>query len=237
MKAGDCRSVQFISTEMKRGEYEFSLVTMKGKIPSGSEGNIVVEQCFAEMSESINLLESPSPFVVYDCVDMAYGFGDHLGAFFWVLPALLDNIGIIVAARAESLPNMKGLANFIGPWLPILFMESIEAIWSQLDEDGLDLRNLLDKTMRCRNLVRLGQGRYKPVPIVILGSRQTGRQFKSGNRFNRTSDVDYATIGGGNRVFSRTVQRCFLQDRIPQNCREEFPTFAGVNSPEMQRPL
>ena len=34
-----------------------------------------------------------------------------------------------------------------------------------------------------------------------------------------------------------SVKLLFLQDRVPQNCKQEFPTFAGVNSPEMQRPL
>jgi hypothetical protein len=32
-------------------------------------------------------------------------------------------------------------------------------------------------------------------------------------------------------------QYCFLQDKIPQNCKEEFPAFARVNSPELQKPL
>ena len=195
MKKDNYHGMQLITNNIKIKEYEFFVVTMKGTIPRGSEGNLIVEECFRKMSENINLLESPSPFLVYNCLDIDYDFGDHMGAFFWVLPALLDNIGIIVAARGETLSNMKYLASFIGSWLPIIFMESIENIWSQLDEKGLELKTLQDKTKQCRDIVRSSQDREKPIPIVIYGSRQTGWQFKSGNYSRKTSDIDYGIIG------------------------------------------
>ncbi len=195
MKQDRSKGLLITTGSIRLKEYEFFLVSMKGTIPRGSEGNSTVEDCFRKMSENINLLESPSPFVVYDFLGIDYDFGDHLGAFFWVLPALLDNVGIIVAARSESLSNMKCLASFIGSWLPILFMESTESIWSQLDAKGLELKELLDKTRKCRDIVRSSQDREKPIPLVVFGSRQTGMQYRSGKRFQKTSDIDYGTIG------------------------------------------
>jgi len=195
MKNDKYRDVLLTTSNVKIKEYEFSCIRIHGTIPAGSEGNRIVEDCFRTMSEEVNLLESPSPIVVYDYLNLNYDFGDHLGAFFWVLPALLDNVGIVVSATGETLSNLRDLADFIGLWLPILFMESIESVWCQLEENGSELRHLLEKTKQCRDIVRLSKDRESPIPIVLLGSRQTNWQYRTGKPWKRSSDLDYGTVG------------------------------------------
>jgi hypothetical protein len=66
--------------------------------------------------------------------------------------------------------------------------------------------------------------------IEAAGMVLTRQQGSLKNRIHASLAKYGVTIEGASYT-------CFLQDRIPQNCRQEFPTFAGVNSPEMQRPL
>ena len=88
---------------------------------TGSDGNNEVGVAFSAMSNELDLLASPTRQVIYDFVNCEYTFGDHLGGFFWVLPALLDGVAILVAAQEPTQSRLKSLANFIGSWLPINF--------------------------------------------------------------------------------------------------------------------
>ena len=113
---------------LKLKESPVPVVAFDGQIAPGSDGNEEVAIAFSAMSNELDLLASPTRQVIYDFVNCEYTFGDHLGGFFWVLPALLDGVAIVVAAQETNQSKLRDLANFIGSWLPIEFYDSMEDI-------------------------------------------------------------------------------------------------------------
>jgi hypothetical protein len=182
------------TTNMEIGCYRFPIVQLEGRIPEGTTGNSTINSCFRQMSEQVDL-SSSSKIVVFDFLNVQYDYGDHLGAFFWVLPALLDHVGIAVAANGSTLSGLKSLASFIGSWLPITFMASMEEIWVELRNNSQTIRDLSEKTKLCQKQVSTIINQNHELKIVLFGSRQTGLQFKSRNAFNPDSDMDFGAIG------------------------------------------
>jgi hypothetical protein len=191
------------------------LVGVAGAVPPGSEGNSVVAAAFDQMSQAVDIQRSGRRLLVYDMTDLRYEFGDHLGAFFWNLPALLDGVAIMVAATGDTRRNLASLQRFIGPWLPIGFYDSVAAISALVRDGSGPVEVLSRKREACSQ-----QGRAFPpgetgVQVVGLGSRQTGKQYRTGQRCRNDSDLDLGVVGGPRELALLTAKLRDQPDLMP----------------------
>ncbi|NTV79820.1 MAG: hypothetical protein HGA24_00125 [Candidatus Aminicenantes bacterium] len=182
------------------------VVRIAGTLPSGSKGNDKMSACFRNVSNAVDFQESSSRKIVYDMTDLRYDFGDHLGAFLWNLPALLDGISILVATTGRTRDNLESLSVFIGPWLPIAFFESVELIAEGIREDTKMMAWLEEKRKVCSQQGQSIPPRETGTAVVVLGSRQTGHQFRTHNEPLPDADLDCGVIGGPRQLAILTLK-------------------------------
>ncbi len=180
--------------------YQLPLVKLEGFIPPGSDGNSVIASIFRQILSQVDIQASQSKILIYDLLGVDYSFGDHVGAFLWVLPALVDGVSIMVAADDETRSGLMSLADFIGAWLPVAFFESTKQIASELQQETPVTKELFEKAEHCRRLVHTNSQDDTGLHIVLFGSRQTGWQYKSGKQWRKDSDMDFGTIGGPREI-------------------------------------
>ena len=109
--------------------------------------------------------------------DLRYEFGDHLGAFLWNLPTLLDGVAVMIAATGTTRTNLVSLREFIGPWSPVAFFDSVDAISRHIRDTTEAIRGLAGKRDACAQRGRVFMASDTGVKIVLLGSRQLGQQY------------------------------------------------------------
>jgi hypothetical protein len=182
--------------EMKESAGSIPIVKISGILPSGSNGNETMSTCFLKVSREVDIQASPSRKLIYDMTGLRYDFGDHIGAFLWNLPALLDGVSIMVAATGSTRKNLESLSEFIGAWLPIAFFESLEQIAAQILEDSKIFGFLEEKRTRCSQKGQVIAAGDSGTEVVILGSRQTGYQYRTHLKPRQYSDIDCGVVGG-----------------------------------------
>ena len=176
------------------GTADIPLVSLSGTVLSGSEGNAFVAAAFGELSRQVDIQACSQRLIAYDWTALKYDFGDHLGAFFWNQPALLDGVAILVAAGEATRRNLESLRQFIGPWLPVQFYDSVDAISAAVQ--GPALSRLVALRDTCSQRGRVIAASESGVHIVLLGSRQLGFQFRTRAACKTESDLDCAVVGG-----------------------------------------
>ena len=182
------------------------LVKIAGLVPPGSEGNAVVAACFDEVSRAVDIQSSPLRFLVYDLTDLRYEFGDHVGAFLWNLPTLLDGVAVMVAATGTTRSNLVSLHQFIGLWSPVGFFDSVDAISGHLRETTQAVRGLSSKRDSCGQRGQVMMPSDTGVEVVLLGSRQIGQQYRTGRTCRDESDLDCGVVGGPRELALLTVK-------------------------------
>ncbi len=148
--------------EMKDSAWSIPIVKIAGLLPSGSDGNGTMSTCFFNVSRVVDFQASPSRKLIYDMTDLRYDFGDHIGAFLWNLPALLDGVSIMVPATGST-PKARKLYFWLDQFLG---RAPIQERGVQMEEkkigviiyyfgkianplDNLNLRKRLHKKCRC----------------------------------------------------------------------------------------
>jgi hypothetical protein len=139
-------------------------------------------------------------------MDLQYEFGDHLGAFLWNLPALLDGVVVMVAATGKTRRNLMSLQQFIGSWIPVGFYDSVDAISAQVREKTEALQVLLAKRDACAQRGRVIMPSNTGVNVVLLGSRQVGQQYRTGRTCRDDSDLDCGVVGGPRELALLTIK-------------------------------
>lgn len=192
--------------EMKDSAWSIPIVKIAGILPSGSDGNETMSTCFLNVSRVVDFQASPSRKLIYDMTGLRYDFGDHIGAFLWNLPALLDGVSIMVAATGSTRENLESLSEFIGAWLPIAFFESLEQIATHVREKSKVIGLLEEKRMRCSQQGQIIAAEDTGIEVVVLGSRQTGYQYRTHNKPLRNSDMDCGVVGGPRELAILTLK-------------------------------
>jgi hypothetical protein len=182
------------------------VIRIGGLVPPGSAGNVVVAECFGHLSQVVDIQSSPRRLLVYDMTDLQYDFGDHLGAFLWNLPALLDGVAVMVAATGKTRRNLVSLQQFIGPWIPLGFYDSVDAISTDVRERTEALQVLSDKRDACVQRGQVIMPSDTGVNVVLLGSSQVGRQYRTGRTCRDDSDLDCGVVGGPRELALLTVK-------------------------------
>jgi hypothetical protein len=160
--------------------------------------------------------------------DLEYRFGDHLGAFFWNLPALLDGVGIIVAATGRTRHHLESLRQFIGSWLPVVFYDSIAAISAHIRDTTEPIRVLLAKRDACSQRGQVFMPGETGVTVVILGSRQTGHQYQTGKSCRENSDLDCGVVGGPKDLAVLTSKMSDQPGLVPNVEHPPSTTYASA---------
>ena len=165
-----------------------------------------MERCFDDISERIDLSSPDVDLLVYNLTDLRYDFGDRLGAYIWILPALLDGVRIIVAATGQTRANLESLYQFMGTWLPLAFRDSIAEVESEIGYGS----ETMDMTARKRDACSQ-QGQFIPpeetgVQVVVFGSRQLGMQYRTRKLPRRRCDVDIGVVGGPRELAILTLK-------------------------------
>jgi len=158
------------------------------------------------MSVVVDIQSSPRRVLVYDMTDLQYEFGDHLGAFFWNLPALLDGVAVMVAATGETRRNIVSLRQFIGPWIPVGIYDSIDAISAHVRDSTEVFKVVASKRDACAQRGRVIEPSDTGVSVVLLGSRQVGQQYRTGRTCGDDSDLDCGVVGGPRELALLTVK-------------------------------
>ncbi|MGH9668555.1 MAG: hypothetical protein ACRD3A_00385 [Terriglobales bacterium] len=206
---------------------DLPLLRIAGSVPPGSEGNAVVAACFNQISETVDIAAFAGRLLVYDMTGLRYEFGDHVGAFFWNLPALLDGVAILVAATGDTRRNLESLRQFVGAWLPLGLYDSLPAISAHIRDVGGPLNVLADKRDAC---AQRGQAlTLGPVKIVLLGSRQTGQQYRTRRKHREKSDLDCGVVGGPKELAVLTMKFRRQPGVLPN---VEHPPIKVYSSPE-----
>lgn len=207
---------------------EVPLVRISGTVPSGSEGNAIVSACFDQLSQSVDIQSSALRLLVYDMTDLRYDFGDHLGAFFWNLPALLDGVAIVVAATGKTRRNLESLQEFIGPWLPLAFYDSLDAISAQIRDAIEPIHALWAKRDACTQRGQVFMPGDTGVTAVFLGSRQTGHQYRTCRKYREGSDLDLGVVGGPKDLALLTVKMRNQPGLVPNVEHPPIKTYSSV---------
>lgn len=192
--------------EMRESTCSIPVVKIGGILPSGSDGNETMSTCFLKVSKGVDFQASPSRKLIYDMTGLRYDFGDHIGAFLWNLPALLDGVTIMVAATGSTRENLESLSEFIGAWLPIAFFESLEQIAAHIRENSKIIGLLEEKRLRCSQKGQVIAAEDTATGVVVLGSRQTGYQYRTHHRPLRDSDMDCGVVGGPKELAVLTLK-------------------------------
>ena len=182
------------------------VVQISGTVPPGSDGNDVMARCFGDISERIDLGSADVDVLVYDLTDLRYDFGDHLGAFLWNLPALLDGVRIMVAATGATRANLESLNEFMGSWLPLAFCDSVASIESEIDSRSQTMNLIARKRDACSQQGHVIPPSETGVQVVVFGSRQLGMQYRTGNPFAKRCDIDYGVVGGPRELALLTLK-------------------------------
>jgi hypothetical protein len=177
-------------------EMAIPLIKLSGVVPPGTDGNDTISVCWDQISRSVDILAAPGRTLVYDFTDLRYSLGDHLGAFLWVLPTLLDGVSIMIATSGKTRGNLESLYEFIGSWLPVGFFGSVDEIRRHVRDQTDDLQQLCVKRERCTQFGRVIPPSETATKIVLFGSRQTGRQYKTRQFCKEYSDTDAGVVGG-----------------------------------------
>jgi hypothetical protein len=214
--------------EMKDSAWSIPIVKITGLLPSGSDGNETMSTCFLNVSRVVDFQASPSRKLIYDMTNLRYDFGDHIGAFLWNLPALLDGVSIMVAATGSTRENLESLSGFIGAWLPIAFFESLEQIATHIREKSKVIGLLEEKRMRCSQQGQIIAAEDTGTEVVVLGSRQTGYQYRTHNKPLRNSDMDCGVVGGPRELAILTLKMSNQSDLIEKVKHPPIRTYASV---------
>lgn len=210
------------------------VVTMAGLVPPGSEGNAAMAACFDQISQAVDIQSSTRRLLVYDMTELRYDFGDHLGAFLWNLPALLDGVAILVAATGQTRRNLETLQKFIGSWLPVGFYDSIAAISADVRDARPSVQMLSAKRDQCAQRGQVFRPGETAVKIVFLGSRQTGQQYRTGRRFREGSDLDCGVVGGPRELALLTAKMSRQPDLVPDVAHPPIKTFVSAQEATAQ---
>jgi hypothetical protein len=192
----------------------------------------VLRQCFANISERIDLASANVDVLAYDMKDLHYGFGDCLGAYLWILPALLDGVGIMVAANGQTRANLESLNEFVGTWLPLAFFDSVASIASEVDSSSQTLNLIARKRDSCSQQGQVVPAGETGVPVVVFGSRQLGVQYRTGKPFGKRSDLDVGVIGGPRELALLTHKTGRGGRRIPDMRHPPTKAFASAQEVE-----
>ena len=206
---------------------EVPLVRIAGLVPAGSEGNAVVAACFDEVSRAVDIQASPRRLLVYDMTDLRYEFGDHLGAFLWNLPTLLDGVAVMVAATGATRRNLVSLHDFMGSWSPVGFFDSVDAISGHIRETSAAVRGLAIKRDACAQRGRVFMPSDTGVEIVLLGSRQVGQQYRTGTTCRNDSDLDCGVVGGPRELALLTVKMSNQPGLVPNVGHPPIKTYSS----------
>jgi hypothetical protein len=146
---------------------------------------------------------------------LRYEFGDHVGAFLWNVPTLLDGVAVMVAATGTTRRNLVSLHDFMGSWLPVEFFDSVEMVAAHIRDSTEAVRVVSDKRDACSQRGQAWGPSDTGVKIVLLGSRQIGRQFRTGNAVRDDSDLDCGVVGGPNELAMLTIKMFNRPDLMP----------------------
>ena len=204
------------------------LVRIAGLVPPGSEGNAVIAACFHQISQAVDIQSSARRLLVYDMTDLRYEFGDHLGAFLWNLPALLDGVAIMVAAAGDTRRNLESLQQFVGPWLPVGFYDSVDAISAHIRDTTDPIQVLSDKRDACAQRGQVIMPGDTGVKIVLLGSRQTGQQYRTCGRVRKDSDLDCGVVGGPKELAVLTMKMSSQPGLVPNVEHPPIKTYSSA---------
>jgi len=160
--------------------------------------------------------------------DLRYEFGDHLGAFLWNLPALLDGVAIMVAATGDTGSNLESLQQFIGSWLPVGFYGSLDAISAHIGDAAEPIRVLSEKRDACTQRGRVIMPGDTGVKIVFLGSRQTGQQYRTRRRCREDSDLDLGVVGGPKELAVLTMKMSSQPGLVPNVAHPPIKTYSSA---------
>jgi hypothetical protein len=217
---------------LEAADQSVPVVQISGTVPPGSEGNEVMGQCFADISEGIDLASDYVDVLVYDLTDLRYEFGDSLAAYLWILPALLDGVCIMVAATGETRANLESLSEFVGTWLPLAFFDSVSLIKSEIDSRSQTMNLIARKRDECSQQGQVIPAEETGVPVVMFGSRQLGVQYRTGNPCGKNSDLDVGVIGGPRELGLLTMKLSQGGRRMPN--MEHPPTKAFASAQEVE---
>ncbi len=215
-------------TTLAAGDQGIPVVQISGTVPPGSDGNNVMEKCFANISERIDLGSADVDVLVYDLTDLRYDFGDHLGAFLWILPALLDGVRIMVAATGETRANLESLNQFMGTWLPIAFCDSVASIESEIDSRSQTMTLIARKRDACSQQGQVIPPSETRVQVVVFGSRQLGMKYRTGNSPGKRCDMDYGVVGGPRELAILTVKSGSGEGQLPNLEHPPSKAFASA---------
>jgi len=204
------------------------VVRIGGLVPPGSAGNVVVAACFDHISQVVDIQSSARGLLVYDMTDLQYEFGDHLGAFLWNLPALLDGVAVMVAATGETRRNLVSLQQFIGSWIPVGFCDSVDEISAHVRERTEALQVLLDKRDACAQRGQVIMPSDTGVSVVLLGSRQVGQQYRTGRTCRDDSDLDCGVVGGPRELALLTVKMRSPSHLMPNVEHPPIKTYSST---------
>ncbi len=203
------------------------VIKISGTVPPGSDGNDVMARCFADISDRVDLSSPSVDVLIYDLTGLDYDFGDHLGAFLWNLPALLDGVCIMVAATGVTRENLESLSEFIGPWLPLAFCDSVDSVARELEARSKTVTQIADKRDACSQQGKVIPAGETGVPVVMFGSRQLGTQFRTGNSPGKTCDMDTGVVGGPRELALLTLK---MESREIQMPNMEHPPSKAFES-------
>ncbi len=209
-------------------------VSITGTVPPGSEGNSVVGGCFNQMSQAVDIQSSTQRLLVYDMTHLRYEFGDHLGAFFWNLPTLLDGVAILVAATGATRRNLESLQEFIGAWLPVGFYDSLDAISAHVRDSTESIQVLSQKSDACSQRDRIIAPNETGVTVVLLGSRQTGQQYRTYTQCREDSDLDCGVVGGPKELAVLTMKMSNQPGLVPNVGHPPIKTYSSVKEATAQ---
>lgn len=215
-------------SKLRIGSGVVPVVKIDGLVPPGSEGNSVVESCFNHMYQALNIPASKLRLLIYDMNQLQYEFGDHLGAYLWNQPALLDGVAIIVVSSGSTLCNLLSLRDFIGSWIPVCFYDSIEAISADVVKEANAIKMLMDKRDACSMRGRVIPTSRTGVRVVLLGSRQTGEQYQTGRRFHAESDLDCGVVGGPQELAILSTKQSYMPGNIANLNHPPIKTFSSI---------
>jgi hypothetical protein len=101
-----------------------------------------------------------------------------------------------MGSTSDTRRNLASLQRFIGAWLPIAFHDSVEAITTHIGDAAGPVAVLSRKRDACSQQGRAFSPGETGVQVVLLGSRQTGKQYRTGKRCQNDSDLDVGVVGG-----------------------------------------
>jgi hypothetical protein len=221
-------------TTLEAGGQSSPVVKLSGTVPPGSEGNDVMAKCFADISERIDLSSADVDVLAYDLTDLHYEFGDHLGAFLWILPALLDGVCIMVAVGGETRANLESLNRFIGEWLPLAFCDSVASIEREVDSRSQTMNLIARKRDACSQQGQIIPPEETGVPLVMFGSRQLGVQYRTGNPCKESCDLDIGVIGGPRELAILILKTGHGGRQMPNMEHPPSKAFASAHEVEDQ---